>query len=164
MPEDDPLRRALEQAYAILARQDRSEQELGIKLKEKGFEPEIITDVLVKLRSYGYLDDGKYLMNATRMLATTRGWGNRKIEATLKGKGFTREQIGSALAENRSEMDEGGALRQLIAKERKKTPEWDEKIKRRLFMRFVSRGFAPSEILRIMKEFHEEFHNDHERE
>ncbi len=152
MPADDPLCRALDRAYAILARQDRSEQELRIKLKERGFEPEIIAEALAKLRSYGYLDDGRYLMNATRRLATTRGWGNRKIAATLKGKGFTREQIGAALAEARSEMDEVGALRQLIAKERRKTPEWDEKIKRRLFLRFVSCGFAPAEILRIMKE------------
>ncbi|MDZ4163718.1 MAG: regulatory protein RecX [Smithellaceae bacterium] len=160
MPGEDLLGIAMKKAYAILARQDRSEHELTIKLEEKGIEQEIIAEVLAKLISYGYLDDSKYLLAATRRLAIVRRWGNRKIEATLKNKGFTRERIGFALAEVRGEMDEGEALRQLIAKERKKTPEWDEKIKRRLFMRLVSRGFEPSAIVRIMKDFKEEFQDD----
>ncbi|MDI6726410.1 MAG: regulatory protein RecX [Smithellaceae bacterium] len=160
MPEEDLLGIAMKKAYAILARADRSEHELKIKLREKGIEQEIITEVLAKLLSYGYLDDGKYLLAATRRLAIVRLLGNRKIAATLKNKGFTGEQIKSALAEVRGEMDEGEALRDLIAREKKKAPRWDDKIKRRLFMRLVSRGFPPSAILRIMKDFKEEFQDD----
>lgn len=158
----DPIDPALKKAYALLARRDRSEGEIRIKLQEKGIPAEVVVATLERLKSSGYLDDERYLLAATRSLVANRRLGDRRIEMTLRGKGFGKEEIRTALSQVRGEIDEGETLRHLIAREREKNPLWDVKAKRRLFQRLLSRGFAPAEILKYMGEYKEEFIDDHD--
>lgn len=164
MSDADPLAAALKKAYALLAVRDRSERELRLKLTEKGFRPEIVAATLERLKASGYLDDQRYLLAAARSLAADRRQGDLKIEMTLRGKGFTKEDIRTALSQVRQETDAGEVLRQLIAREREKNPLEDIKAKRRLFNRLVHRGFAPSQILQHLGSCEEEFIDDHDRQ
>jgi SOS response regulatory protein OraA/RecX len=96
--EQDAPYRARERAVSLLGLRDRSRRELETRLRQAGFEPEVIARSVEWLLSLGYLDDRRF----ARAYATEKGrtgWGPRRIRSELAAKGVERSIVDEVLGE-----------------------------------------------------------------
>jgi regulatory protein len=93
--EDQPYR-ARSRALHLLSARDRSTHEVEARLKDNGFEQDVIADTTSWLQDLGYLDDERF---AERYVAEKlrAGWGPRRVSAELARKGIDREAVKLAL-------------------------------------------------------------------
>ncbi len=144
--------KAMQYGYRLLAVRQLSEKEFRTKLKGKGFSGTVAEAVVARFKDLGYLDDAAFAKQRARSLAVNRLWGNRRIEATLRGKGLPRELIGEALTLAREEITEREAIMQLLhSKGRGQgiVPD-DKREKRRLIQSLMGKGFPPGLIFEIL--------------
>jgi regulatory protein len=143
------LHHAKQKAYRLLALRPRSAQEIEKKLREKGFPAAVIKEALEKLHDLKYLDDTSFAAQWARNLAVNKLCGNRKIIASLKGKGIAAHLIDKAIEEVRQEIPEEEAVALLIKKKLagKKDGLQDIKEKKRIFQNLLGRGFPAGLIL-----------------
>ncbi len=90
-----PKMDAFDKAAGYLALQPRTEAEIRAYLKKKEYSPSEIDDGVAKLLEYQYLDDTAYACSFIRQ-AAAKGWGRRKMEQELAGKGVSRSDIEAA--------------------------------------------------------------------
>lgn len=161
MEERPELRKAKKSCWRSLARRDHSEGELAGKLKNKGFEDEIVAEAIDYFRKLGYLNDQDFASNEARRLATGKGCGNRKIASFLLGKGLPEAMVAEAINTVRQEWSEGQALASLI---RKKTTSGnirdDLKGRQRLVRYLMGKGFPPGLIFETINRAEEEDGHD----
>jgi regulatory protein len=90
---------AYQRALRYLGYRPRSEAEMGDYLQRKGYEEAIVVEVLARLRSRGYVDDGAFAQfwveNRTRFSPR----GARALRYELRQKGLGRDAIDEALQE-----------------------------------------------------------------
>ena len=157
------LAAAKQKAYRLLSLRPHSEKELEKKLRDKGFPAAVIKEALEKLHDLKYLNDASFAIQWARNLAANKLWGNRKITASLRGKGVAAHLIDDAVASARQELSEEEAIDLLIKKRaaKKKTAAFDVKEKQRIFQSLMGRGFPPGLILnKLGKAAEEEFHGE----
>jgi len=94
-----------DKAAGYLAFQPRTEAEIRAYLKKKEYSPSEIDDGIAKLLEYQYLDDTAYACSFIRQ-AAAKGWGRRKMEQELMGKGVSRTHIEAAWARLEDESGE----------------------------------------------------------
>lgn len=109
---------AQQKAYRLLSLRPRSEKELKKKLREKGFSPPVVEEVLEKLRELKYLDDESFARQWARNLAVNKLWGNKKIILSLQEKGIEGDLIGEAVEKARQEISEEEAAEFLVNKKK----------------------------------------------
>jgi regulatory protein len=140
---------AIAAALRLLARQSRSEQQLGSRLRDKGFAPPEIERALERCRQLGYIDDERFALERSRRLlrdGKAVGW---RLQADLRQRGIADE-----LAQRSSET----AGRELPAQEvlalllRRRFPSFnyrqaDDREKRRVVDYLLRRGFSRGMIL-----------------
>jgi len=156
--------KAMQYGYRLLAARQLSEKEFRTKLKGKGFGSSVVESVVDRFRDLGYLNDAVFARQRARSLAEYRLWGNRRIEASLRGKGLSRELIGEALTLAREEITEREAIRQLLGNKGKgqgMVPE-GKRGKHRLFQSLMGKGFPPGLIFEILSIGGEEDLHDRE--
>ncbi|MCX7982458.1 MAG: recombination regulator RecX [Syntrophales bacterium] len=132
-------------AFRLLGRRDLSEAELKKKLEQKGFESASIKEVLTDLQEMGYINDRSLCERLAKYLAEERLLGNRRIEATLKNKGFPLPLVREAIANIRKEWPEEEALKEYLAK---------GKLKRVTADKLIYRGFSPSLVYELLNGRH----------
>jgi regulatory protein len=161
MEENPELSKAKKTCWRLLARRDHAERELAGKLKNKGFEDEIVAEVIDYFRGLGYLNDQVFASNQARRLATGKGYGNRKIISFLTEKGLPEAMVAEAITAARQEWSEGQALTSLI---RKKTTSGnirdDLKGRQRLVRYLMGKGFPPGLIYETINRSEEEDGHD----
>jgi SOS response regulatory protein OraA/RecX len=87
---------AVKKGLYLLGYGSCSERTLERKLVSKGFSREIAREAVAELESRGYLnEDADALREAEKCVA--KRWGQRRIAAALKEKGFAQESIQHAL-------------------------------------------------------------------
>jgi regulatory protein len=90
-PEEvDPLdcRAARATALDILSRRDYSSEELRGKLLGKGYDAQVIAELIERLRAEKLLDDARYLENFVAYHAS-RGQGPNRVRADLRSRGLS---------------------------------------------------------------------------
>jgi regulatory protein len=158
MEECPELNKAKKSCWRLLALRDHGERELAGKLKNKGFEAEIIAEAIDYFRELGYLNDQVFASNQVRRLATGKGYGNRKIASFLLEKGLSEAIVAEALITGRKEWSEAQALTFLI---RKKTVIRDDlKGKQKLVRYLMGKGFPPRLIFEMINRAEEEDGHD----
>jgi regulatory protein len=161
MEEHPELRKAKKICWRLLALRDHGEGELAEKLKNKGFEVEIVAEAIDYFRELGYLNDQVFASNQARRLALGKGYGNRKIASFLLGKGISEAIVAAAIVTARQEWSEGQALTSLI---RKKTTSGnirdDLKGRQRLVRYLMGKGFPPGLIFETINRAEEEDGHD----
>ncbi|UCH65928.1 MAG: regulatory protein RecX, partial [Ignavibacterium sp.] len=95
-----------QRALRYLGRRLHSSSELRIKLKQKGYEIELINTVITNLSKAGYLNDFEFAKEFTKEKSKTKLWGKNKIISELIKKGIPAEIITHVLNESVSEHDE----------------------------------------------------------
>ncbi len=146
-----PHEKAKQRAFRLLAMRARSEKELRSKLTEKGFDESIVADVVSRLRELNYLNDESFARQWAHNLGVNKLFGNRKIEASLREKGISRQIIMQVLSEVREELTEQKAILLLIRRKMDKgAGKLDDREKRRLAQSLMGKGFPPGLIFDIL--------------
>jgi len=108
---------AREAALRLLERTRRTRSELSRKLREKGFAPALIEEVLDRLAGVGLVDDVEYARAflAARLGRRTAGW--RRLEMELRRRGISGPDATAArvrLAEQQGDPDEVALARRVM--------------------------------------------------
>ena len=129
----------------IISKSVKTEKEILDKLTKKGYLKEIIDEVLVKLRSYGFADDKNY---AERYISTYKGVkGKRLLKLELKKKGVKESDSQEVLDGIENEYET--ALK--IAEKYVKNKEKDLKTLQKCYKYLLSKGFSYEDSLEASK-------------
>lgn len=133
-------------ALNIISKSVKTEKEILDKLTKKGYLKEIIDEVLVKLRSYGFADDKNY---AERYISTYKGVkGKRLLALELRRKGV--KEVDSQEVLDGIENEYKTALK--IAEKYVKNKEKDLKTLQKCYKYLLSKGFSYEDSLTAAKQ------------
>ncbi len=134
---------------AMIARKARTEKEVRVKLKEKGFMRPSIENAVKIAKAYGYISDEEYARNYVETCSSHKG--GYRLKQELRAKGIADEYVESAVAELSEEEEEAAAFRLTERYMRGKT--MDDKVKEKLFRYLCSRGFGYDVIKSVMHKY-----------
>jgi regulatory protein len=150
---DDKVRaRAKNNAYALLRQRPRSVYEIRSRLKLKGYEDELVEDVIVSLKRTGDLDDEKFARFWVESRMHMNPAGDVVLKHELKAKGISGDIIDAALTEKAGKYDEY-ELALSMAKDRfERLKRLDRrKATKRIYDYLLRRGFKYDNIRRVVE-------------
>ena len=145
------IKRAKSRAMHLLEQGDRTKRGLQDKLVQNGYPPEAVEAAIAYVESYHYIDDKRYAVNYIQNQRGKKGRARLMLE--LRNKGVSQEDIEQAFSETEEDMDTREAIRGLILKKRGTREAIGEKERQKLYGFLMRRGFAPSDILPVLREF-----------
>jgi regulatory protein len=95
---NDPRQRAFERALKSIGVRERTGLEVKQFLQRRGYEPDVIDDVIGGLREEGLVDDAGYARRFAEDRRLLDQWGNERIARDLERRGIARELVEQALA------------------------------------------------------------------
>ena len=138
-------------AFLLLKFRLRSEHELRVRLKQKGFSEDLAADTVSFLKDKEFIDDRVFAKGwvSSRL---KRPLGLRKIELELMQKGIAKEIIQDALGQASRQYFESQIVSQL-ARQRFSRLKGIEplKAKARVYGYLMRRGFSPDVVNDIVK-------------
>ena len=147
-------------AVRLLTASKKSSKELSKRLKDKGYQPAAIEDILQSLRSQGILDDRKMADETIHWAKQAKKYGKKRISLELKKKGIAQNLIDGAL-EGYSKEEERKTAYQLAEIRWNKVKHLEpQKRKKRLFDYLISRGFDFELTREIMNRLDSPKNND----
>ncbi|MDP3791030.1 MAG: regulatory protein RecX [Candidatus Omnitrophota bacterium] len=147
------LARAKNNAYALLRQRPRSEYEIRSRLKLKGYDKDVIEDVVSLLKRIGDIDDNKFahIWMESRMRMNPMGEVVLKYE--LKEKGVSDSIIEATLAQRREKYDEYEVAFDMAKERFERFKKLDrQKAAKRVYDFLVRRGFKYDVIRRIIED------------
>ena len=143
----DPVTRARDTAFRLLTRREHSRAELHNKLTARGYDSDIVNDLLESLAAEDLVSDCRYAQALVAHRVNT-GYGPHRIMMELKDKGVASEIIEQTLSSAEVDWDE--LLR--VQHNRKfgvtKTDSFKEWARRAQYL--DRRGFGTDSIRRVM--------------
>lgn len=127
--------KAMQLALNYVSRSLHTKAQIEKYLKGKGFLPEIVTEVLNKLKEYGYINDDGYAKAYINEKKSSKG--KRLIKYELKLKGVDEKIIDKELDGDFSE--EEGAMRVALKFFKGKEKTYENTVK--CYRRLLSKGF-----------------------
>jgi regulatory protein len=142
-------------AIRLLSFRLRSEHELKLRLKQKGYDAQLIANTLVRLRQEKYVDDTLFAELLTKQRMNSQKKGRNWVKQELQHKGIHSEQISNAM-EHIDEQTEFRNAYDLINKrygaEFKLDNDSVQKAKRKAIFLLQRRGYGSSVISNAMRE------------
>ncbi len=135
---------AFDSAIRQISRSLKSESEVRQKLEEKGYTEEEAEGAILKLRSYGYINDMAYAHAYVSTYGKDRG--KLRLSYELSAKGVSKDIIDEVLPENEEDI-----ARALCEKKAKKYTE-----KEKMVRYLMSRGFEYDVAKKVSGEVLEE--------
>lgn len=142
MQEDFP--KALKTAIEMLGKKDYSKNQIKNKLYKKGFNDDIIDEILRFLQDKKYLDDRRYAKNYIREKFHTKGLGRLKIFQDLIESGINEELINQEI----SVIDDIAEKTKIIEYLNNRNTEISNQ---KVFNYFYRKGFSPELILEVFE-------------
>ncbi len=161
MTDSDPqeFSEAYNRTLGLLSRRDHSAMELRRKLSSRGYDDDLVEQVLEQLESRGLQSDELFARNYVQS-RRGRGFGPVKIAAELRQHGIDRQLLSDLV----DERDRGWLLECQRLMERKfsrATGAVDRKEKLRRSRFLLQRGFPPSMVSRLLDgSSHDDFEFD----
>jgi len=147
---EEQLEMAREAALRLLGVRERSAVELRGRLRQKGFDPEVIVSVVDQLQESSLQDDGRFAARFAES-ASARGMAGRRIQAELRARGVCKELAAEAAVEDPdSELERARDLATRRAGQLGDLPI-DAQV-RRLVGLLARRGFDPQTCYRVAAE------------
>ena len=149
---DPQKEQALIVSLRLLAASPKSRAEVARKLGEKGFRPELVTEVLDEMETKGLLSDKAFAQNLISRFTQGQPSGSRKISFELKRHGVPatlREEMLAGL-EPEQEAERAREVAQARWERLKNLP--DDKRKKRLYDFLIRRGFDFQLVRDIVEE------------
>ena len=144
---DEELRRAKDYVFRLLALCPRTEKELNIKMRNKGFTSDTIDNVIAVIKEYRYIDDAGYAQIWISDRCRMKPMGKRRLYQELYTKGVEKEIINQALTGLTPELEYSMARRIVDRKMAKGRLE-----PRKMFSFLMRRGFTVEVINKILLE------------
>lgn len=129
---------------------DRTEAQLREKLLKAEFEPELVEQAIDYVKSYGYLDDERYVRNYIDYRKDQKS--RRQLEQELCFRKGVPPELIRKVYEELEPADEKAMIRKVLEKKHYDASEWDEKQRQRLIASLVRKGFRAGDILSVMRE------------
>ena len=98
-PEERSGPSAWDSALRLLGVRARSAGEMRERLTRKGFEPDVVDDVMDRLQAHQLLDDDEFATEWVRSRHTYSGRGRIALKQELRAKGVAADVIDDALSE-----------------------------------------------------------------
>jgi regulatory protein len=140
-------------AFLLLKFRLRSEDELKVRLKQKGFSEELAAGTVSFLKDKEFIDD-RVFAKAWVSSRLKRPLGLRKIKQELAQKGIAKEIISEALAQANEQYSESQIVSQLAQQRFSKLKAIEPlKARARVYGYLMRRGFSPdivSEVIRTV--------------
>jgi len=95
-----------QRASRYLGRRLHSASELRTKLRQKGYEIEMIDQVIIELKNKSYLDDTEFASVFVEEKFRSKLWSERKLKAELINRGVKSSVISEVLSKKFSEEDD----------------------------------------------------------
>jgi regulatory protein len=136
----------------LLRQRPRSVHEIRSRLKLKGYEDDLVEDVIVSLKRTGDLDDEKFARFWVESRMHMNPAGDVVLKHELKGKGIGDAVIETVLTEKASKYDEY-ELALSMAKDRfERLKKLDRrKAMKRIYDFLLRRGFKYDNIRRVIE-------------
>jgi regulatory protein len=142
-----PFEKAKAYAFLLLKFRPRSEYELCSRMKQKKFQPEIISATVDFLKTKKFLDDESF----TRAWVDSRlkrAMGLRRVKNELKLKGIKPALIEQSFAAVKENYSEDEVVSDLIRRKLQAVKGLDtQKAKQRIYAFLIRRGFSPDVIV-----------------
>ncbi len=154
---EDELFRCKQSAIRYLGSRMRSTQEVQRKLAEKGFPPEPVAATLKFLEEYGMIDDQQFARSFINDQLLRRPVGRRRLNAELRRKGLTKDEITESISSSVGDDDElanaFSAARKKAATIRHDDPrKWD----RTMAAFLAGRGFGWDAVEKVLNHYRQE--------
>lgn len=146
---NDEHTRARERALVLLNYKMRSESELRDKLTQNGFSAEAVDDALEYVKSFGYVDDARYVREYADTVGKRRS--RNRVYADLIRRGISKDLIEEIFREM-GEADETELIRKTAEKKMKTIDISDYSGRRKLTAYLCGKGFQMNQILRVIDE------------
>ncbi len=153
----DDLTRAKKYALYLLTDMDRTEQQLRDKLAKKDYSDEIIEETIRYVKSFGYIDDSRYIRHFTECSLT--GKSLRRIKNDLMKKGLDRNLIDETI-QDMDEIDERPLIRKLAEKKYRSLKDEDPNRYRKTAQFLAGKGFSSGDIFSVLDDLKAEFPAD----
>jgi regulatory protein len=131
---------ALQKAMLLLSYRPRSEAEISQKLRDDGYEAEVIKIAMDRLRSNGLLQDESFAKTWVENRGAFRPRSQKMLAYELRRKGVAEDTIQQALTESSDYNDLAYKAAALYAR-KLASSEWEE-FHRRLMSFLARRGFS----------------------
>ncbi|HBN57347.1 MAG TPA: regulatory protein RecX [Lachnospiraceae bacterium] len=149
-PQNSQLKKAKIKALRLLERMDRTESQLRGKLLDAEFSPEITEQAIAYVKSFGYLDDERYVRNYIEYRSQSKS--RRQLEQELQfRKGVSRELI-QKIYEEMEPSDERSIIRHHLDKKHYDPETCDEKQRQKLIASLLRKGFKMADILSVLNQ------------
>lgn len=139
--------KAYNQALGQIARRVRSEWEVRDYLKRKGYDPELIEEIIQRLYAIDLLNDAEFARMWIDNRRLLKGTSTRRLQMELRQKHIPDEVIQSSLANDST--DERAILGDLIARKRKIARFADDQ---KLIAYLLRQGFNYDDIKQVLRE------------
>ena len=149
----ETLRKAVEDAYSLLSFRARAEKELADRLQRKGYEANVVAQVLLKLRAAGYLNDESFARSWVAQRGNTLG--RRALSHELRLKGVDNDTVVQTLADAKSDEAEGETARRVAIRKVGEDPSDKSREARAKLAAFLQRrGFGWDTIRPILSDLY----------
>lgn len=149
-------KRAKDRALRFLSYRDRSEKEIRTKLKQVGYDENIIEWVVGELKRLKFLDDQRFAQSFAQTQMITRPVGEYFLKRELKQKGLDEELIEQTVAKTYEEKDQVSVALELAQQRKKRYQNVDElKAKKRVSDFLLRRGFSWDVVAEVMERWEE---------
>lgn len=141
---------AQNKAISYISKYQKTEKELKDYLIKKGFDEEIVLEVIKKLKEYSFVDDDIYAKNFIK--SKSKRSGKRKLSFELKKRGIDENLINENIKEY---ADDSETILPLCEKYLKNKPR-DYKTKQKAYRFLSSRGFVSEDIIGALNKYFKE--------
>ncbi|MGE6227143.1 RecX family transcriptional regulator [Paenibacillus chitinolyticus] len=153
--EEDEKHEAYLKAIRFVAVRPRSVQEVKMKLKDLGYEADLIDWAVGRLLEQKYLDDADFAKLWTEQRIQYQRKGRNAVRYELAQKGLSRDEISKALSAVDTEEEMEGAL--IVGRKKWKTVSGEKMDRKRKTMAFLLRRGYPSSLVNdVMRRLSEE--------
>lgn len=133
---------------------DRTEAQLREKLLKAEFSPELAEEAIAYVKSYGYLDDERYVRNYIEYRKDQKS--RRQLEQELQFRKGVPAELIQKVYEELEPSDEKRIIQKHLEKKHYCPRECDEKQRQKLIASLARKGFRMGDILSVMREWPEE--------
>lgn len=145
-------------ALKFLACSSKSQKDIEDKLKNKGFDKDVIDKVLDDLKESGFVDDKIFAFQWARARVKSKMWGRNKVRSGLVEKGISKEIIEGAIKEIEQEISEEETIKKAfekwVKKQGSRVQEFEGNEKAKAFRHLIAKGFQPFLINQTLNKYY----------
>ena len=154
MEKDESFKKVLSSAYAFVARRPHGIKELEKKLLDKGFEIDLVNNVIEELLEKRFLNDYDVAYRWAESRIRNRSWGRAKLYNFLREKNVEKDVIDRVQQEVWKEFSEENTARKSVDKRFSSVAQPSQS---KILSFLKSRGFSSGVIYRIVKDVSPEY-------